>query len=106
MGKMKNLFDEVAGLVEYDAKVTGATVEKHMSNLIEEMGEFAQEVNKNLGIKGKKKTDTPAVITENIAQEAADAIQIIIGVCYLNGVTYDQLIDQLKKKNGIYEEFI
>jgi NTP pyrophosphatase (non-canonical NTP hydrolase) len=106
MGKMQTRFDEVARLVEEDAKVSGANVALHMSKLMEESGEFAQEVNKNLGIKTKKSSDTPAVITDNIAQEAADMIQIIIGVCHLNGVTYDHVMDQLKKKNYVYSKFI
>ena len=106
MGKMKDQFDEVARLVDVDAKANGATIPLHMSKLLEEVGEFAQEVNKNLGIKRKKSNDTPAVITDNIAQEAADVIQIMIGICHLNGVTYSHLMDQLKKKNYVYNKFI
>jgi NTP pyrophosphatase (non-canonical NTP hydrolase) len=106
MGKMQTRFDEVARLVEEDAKITGASVALHMSKLMEESGEFAQEVNKNLGIKKMKTSDTPAVITDNIAQEAADMIQIIVGVCHLNGVTYDHLMDQFKKKNYVYGKYI
>ncbi len=106
MGKMQERFNEVMKLVEEDRDLNDATVALHMSKLMEESGEFAQEVNKNLGIKRKKSSDTPAVITDNIAEEAADMLQIIIGVCHLNGVTYKHLMDQLKKKNYVYGKFL
>lgn len=106
MGKMKKNFDQVAKLVEQDAEFNGATVSLHLNKLTEEVGEFAQVINKTLGIKTKKKGDTPEAIQDNIAEEAVDMIQIIVGICYLQGITYDQLMEKFTDKNHEYQKFI
>lgn len=106
MGKMKKHFDQVKALVEQDKEVNGATVSLHLNKLTEEVGEFAQVINKTLGIKGRKRSDTDYVIKDNIAEEAADMIQIILGICALNGIKYSHVMDQFGKKNYVYEKFI
>jgi NTP pyrophosphatase (non-canonical NTP hydrolase) len=106
MGKMKKHFNQVAKLVEEDKIVNGATVSLHLNKLTEEVGEFAQVINKTLGIKGRKRSDTDAVIKDNIGEEAADMIQIIVGICHLNGVGYSDIMDHFEKKNYVYEKFI
>lgn len=106
MGKMKDNFNKVGDLVDQDKNINGATVALHLCKLTEEVGEFAQVVNKTLGIKNKKEKDTPEAIQDNIAEEAADMMQIISGICYLNGITFDQLMKKFKEKNEAYQEFI
>lgn len=106
MGKMSKNFDQIVSLVEQDASVNGATVSLHLNKLTEEVGEFAQAINKTLGIKTKKKSDTPEAIQDNIAEEGADMIQIIVGICYLLGITYNELMKKLTEKNYEYQKFI
>ncbi len=103
---MKKNFNQIVSLVEQDAKLNGATVSLHLNKLTEEVGEFAQVINKTLGIKTKKKYDTPEAIKDNIAEEGADMIQIIVGICHLHSITYDQLMEKLTDKNHEYQKFI
>jgi NTP pyrophosphatase (non-canonical NTP hydrolase) len=106
MGKMKDNFEKVGELVYKDKSLNGATVELHLCKLGEEFGEFAQVINKTLGIKSLKKGDTPEAIRDNIAEEAADMIQIITGICQLNNISYDELMIKFKEKNEDYQDFI
>jgi NTP pyrophosphatase (non-canonical NTP hydrolase) len=55
---MEEKFKTIKALVEVDKELNGATVSLHMNKLMEEVGEFAQVVNKTLGIKKKATTDT------------------------------------------------
>ncbi len=104
--KMKDNYNQIAELVNLDQRCNGATVSLHLNKLTEEVGEFAQAVNKTLGIKSKKPTDTNESIVEDICEEAADVVQIVSGICYLNGISYERLMDKLKEKNDSYHTFI
>jgi predicted house-cleaning noncanonical NTP pyrophosphatase (MazG superfamily) len=77
-----------------------------LNKLTEEVGEFAQVVNKTLGIKKKAISDTDESIKDDMCEEASDAIQIIVGICALNGITYEQLMNKLHEKNVEYRKFI
>lgn len=104
--KMKDNYNQISELVTIDEKYNGATVSLHLNKLTEEVGEFAQAVNKTLGIKSKKQTDTNESIIEDICEEASDVLQIISGLCFLNGISYERLMDKLKEKNTAYHQFI
>lgn len=102
---MKKEFENVAKLVELD-KSNGATVSLHMNKLAEEFGEFAQAINKTLGIKSISKNETDKMIKDNICEEAIDMIQIITGIVYLNGISYKKLMKKYKEKNKAYHKYI
>ena len=103
---MKKEFKKVAELVELDAKLNNASVSLHLNKLSEEFGEFAQSINKTLGIKSIGKNETDEQIVDNICEEAIDMIQIITGILHLNGVSYKQLMKKYKKKNKEYHKYI
>lgn len=96
----KQLFKETAELV----KNQNSTYEVHLAKLMEESGEFAQEINKLIGTKERTTTDTETQLTLNILEEAADQIQIIIGIISKRGCTSGELLCALQKKNEKYKK--
>jgi NTP pyrophosphatase (non-canonical NTP hydrolase) len=103
---MKKEFKNVAKLVELDEKVNNATVSLHLNKLAEEFGEFAQGINKTLGIKSVNKNETDKMIKDNICEEAIDMIQIIAGLAHLNGISYKDLMKKFNQKNKAYKKYI
>lgn len=91
--KFNNLFKEITNISTKDATDTS----RRLNKLFEEAGEFAQAVNKDLGIKSHKQT--PAQIRAGIVEEAADTIQCVIAVLARYDVTPQEVLDEMAKKN-------
>ncbi len=103
---MKKEFKNVAKLVTLDKEINNATISLHLNKLAEEFGEFAQSINKTLGIKSIGKKETNKMISDNICEEAIDMIQIIYGLAHLNGISYKKLQKKFKVKNTEYYKYI
>jgi len=91
---MKNLFEEVKELNDLDP----ATNAERLGKLTEEVGELAKEVNKTNG--RKVNTNTKEEIISEITQEAADVIQNVFSIADGFGITYEDIVEAMKIKNG------
>lgn len=94
---MKKLFEEI---IELNKLNKNATIHMHLSKLMEEAGELANECNKLTGIKRNKLSESREQIVENLSNEAADSIQTIMSICIESGITYEQLETSLNKANS------
>ena len=105
MSKKKNfkkLFFETKKL----ARKHNARVSDHLAKLMEESGEFATSINKLTGLKGWSKEDTPRSIVDNLVEEGADQIQIIVGLLGTVKVKPKKLLKCWANKNKKYSKFI
>jgi NTP pyrophosphatase (non-canonical NTP hydrolase) len=80
-------------------KLKKITLELGLCKLGEEIGEFFQVVNISLGIKKGDKNK----VKSKVKEEASDSIQNIMSICNLYGITFDELVLELKKKNNKWE---
>lgn len=94
---MKKIFEEI---IELNKLNKNATIHMHLSKLMEESGELANECNKLTGLKRNKLDESKEQIVENLANEAADSIQTIISICIEAGIAYEQLEASLNKANN------
>jgi NTP pyrophosphatase (non-canonical NTP hydrolase) len=81
-----------------------ASTEKHLCKLTEEFGEFAQGINKMLGIKDSQ--ENPDAIIDNITEEAADMLQIISILCSRYGIGPEKVMEAWFNKNHVYAAWI
>jgi NTP pyrophosphatase (non-canonical NTP hydrolase) len=78
----------------------GVTPALGLCKLFEESGELAQAVNVEIGIKnGEKK-----LIKANVKEECADAMQNIMSVANLFKISFEDLVDELSRKNGEWDK--
>jgi NTP pyrophosphatase (non-canonical NTP hydrolase) len=99
---MEKQYNEITKLVAKQ----GDGVAIHLCKLTEEVGELAQAINKRLGTKSLKKSDTTTAIRENIKEEISDCIQILFGIAYLHGISLNDLKKELSAKNKSYSKFL
>jgi len=90
---MKKIYKEVQDINKLDP----ATHAERLGKLFEEAGELATEVNKTNGRKKHKNTNEE--IKNNIKEEAADVIQNVFSIIDGFGIEYQEIVDQIKKKN-------
>ena len=83
-----------------------ATISERMCKVTEEIGEFAQQLNKTTGRKILKREDTKESIKKEILSEGADSIQCIISVLSDFGFTAKEITKQMKENNKNWEEKI
>lgn len=72
-----------------------------LCKLFEESGELAQAVNRTIGRKKNKMSEDEVI--DLICEEAADTIQCVISLIDTFGISYDDLIKMMKKKNKKWE---
>lgn len=96
------LFIQTAELVA----IQDSTISIHLSKLMEESGEFAQALNKFIGTKGWDPVDTTESIKQEVLEEAADQVQIILGIVSKLNFTSEDFLLALKKKNKKYKKKI
>jgi len=72
-----------------------------LCKLFEESGELAQAVNRTIGRKKNKMSEEDVI--DLICEEAADTIQCVISLIDTYGISYDDLIKMMKKKNKKWE---
>lgn len=99
---MKQQFNDIKGIVE----IHEVNAQKHLSKLMEEIGELAQGINKIYGQKTKKKNETQEKIIKNIKEEIADSLQILFSIAVCFNIPYHDLKEELDKKNTTYSEFV
>lgn len=92
---MRKLFDETVEIT----KIKNHGLALHMTKCMEELGELTQSVNRTLGNKQRKITDTDKSIRENVLEESADTFQCLISIMSDYNITYDELKEALTKKN-------
>ena len=97
--EMKDLYNEIIELDKLNVKGTYST---HMAKLVEELGEFANEVNKLSGLKRNKLNQSTEEITQRVAEEAADTMQNILVICGRAGITFEQIEAALKESNNAW----
>lgn len=79
------------------------TTSDYMGKLVEELGEFAKEVNKLNGRKTIKPGESYDKILNNAISEATDATQCIMGILILLGVKYEDVVIAFQKSNGNFQ---
>lgn len=97
---MKQLFDDICFTTKQDV----LTPSLHLCKLMEEVGELAQVINKDIGRKRKKETDSSTNIIENIKEEIADSIQVLFSIATCYGFSYEELMEELEFKNLTYRD--
>ena len=100
--KFSDIYNEIVALAIEDGK----PIELLLCKTTEELGELAQSINKVIGIKTMKITDSNQTINENILEEVSDTIQCLISIIGKMGFTADDLKKELSKKNKKYKEII
>ena len=97
---MKEIYKEVRKINKLDP----ASHAERLGKLYEESGELATEVNKTNGRKKHKNSEKE--IKQNIIEESADVIQNVFSLVDGFGVTYDEIIEALQKKNEKWKKKI
>ncbi len=90
---MKELYKEIQEINKLD-QVGPA---ERLCKLFEESGELAQAVNKSIG--RKVNTTSKEEVIDLICEEAADTIQCVISLIDTYGITYEDLMNMMAKKN-------
>lgn len=62
--------------------------------LLEESGEFAKAVRKHAGLKAAPDTET-----KEVAEEAADVLIILLGLCNMLGIDLEQAFRDKEERN-------
>lgn len=97
---MKQLFDELKGIVDADTNDVSLLLNK----LYEETGELAQVINKTLGRKRKKSIDTEINIRNNIIEEIVDSIQCLFTIAQVKNISYEEICLMFMLKNRKYKK--
>ena len=90
---MKELYKEIQEINKLD-QVGPA---ERLCKLFEESGELAQAVNRSIG--RKVNTTSKEEVIDLICEEAADTIQCVISLIDTYGITYEDLMNMMAKKN-------
>lgn len=80
------------------------TDQGHLNKLMEEVGELAQEINKLNGLKRMKNDETLDSVKKNIVEELADCLQCIFAISNIYDIPYNNLKEELDKKNLKYAQ--
>jgi len=89
----KELYIEVQEINKLDN--VGAP--ERLCKLFEESGELAQAVNRSIGRKKNKMSDEEVI--ELICEEAADTSQCVLSLIDTYGISYEDLVSMMNKKN-------
>ena len=81
---------------------SNATKALAVCKLVEEVGEMIQQINIDLGIK----TGDLLLVKNNVKEELADSIQNLFSIADLYHITYDELVEELYKKNEKWNNII
>lgn len=98
----KETFDSNWELIKTISSKSPGKTDKHFRKMIEELGEFTQEMNKLDGI--KKTEETPEEIHANLTEEASDFLQCFIAVLIDLKVDKDFLMSELTRKTHIWNK--
>lgn len=79
-------------------------IARKLGKITEELGELFSGVYSFLGWKRNKKNKTESELKENILEEGADVIQNVFCVLSHFGFTYEQVIEELDRKNKVFEK--
>jgi len=90
---MEELYKDIQKINELDP--VGPA--ERLCKLFEESGELAQAVNRTIGRKKNKMPENEVI--DLICEEAADTIQCVISLIDTYGITYDDLVKMMNKKN-------
>jgi NTP pyrophosphatase (non-canonical NTP hydrolase) len=90
---MKEIYKDIQNINKMDD--VGPT--DRLCKLFEESGELAQAVNRTIGRKKNKMSEEDVI--DLICEEAADTIQCTLSLIDTYGITYDDLIKMMNKKN-------
>lgn len=104
---MEKEYNDLGNIVLDDMQYskTPPTPSDYMSKLMEELGEFATEVNKLTGRKTNKNGESDAVIQQRLINEAMDATQCIFGILILLGINYQALPPALRESNTNFKAY-
>lgn len=89
---MKTYFSEINNL-NIKSKTNKSLA---LCKLGEEIGELYQQINIDLGIK----TGNKLLVRDGVKEELADSIQNLFSIAHLYNITFEELSDELYKKNN------
>ena len=99
-------FEEVYTEIIVLTKLHNVSYADHLGKLMEESGEFAQELNKINGTKSPNEEDTLASVRLNVLEEGVDTIQVICSIFSKLNITTAEILDTFSKKNKKYKKKI
>jgi NTP pyrophosphatase (non-canonical NTP hydrolase) len=100
--KFTTIYENISRLNSADP----ASASNRLGKLMEEVGEFATEINKLSGRKIRKPEDTDEAIEKEILLEGADIIQNVISILDGFGFTAEDLLNALNNKNGLWDKVL
>lgn len=100
MATLQELFNQIKILSARD----DTNVSEKLNKVGEEVGELFTAVNRDTG--RKRHNLDPAAVVDNIAEEGADAIQNIFCVLQHYGITLEEVLNWLERKNVVWGEVI
>ena len=93
---MKKALEDIKRIDQMDYK----SLEKAMCKFHEEVGEFAREVNKSIGMKTHNETESQ--VRDNILEEMADTFQNLLLVASRFGFSIDDIENEIMRKNEVW----
>ena len=103
---MKPTFKKAIKQIHQLNSLDKASTEARMCKLMEEVGEFAQGINKTIGRKRRKPGETDLDIEQNILEEGVDTIQNVLCILDGRGHTYKKIVERLLEKNQEWKKLI
>lgn len=96
IAEVENTFQEIVDITNLQRGV-GVDVSKICCKVTEETGEFAQVVNKLIGM--KVVDETPQQLLSQLTEEAADIIQNVLSVVASQGIPLEDVLKLIPIKN-------
>lgn len=97
-------FNEILEEIQRINKLEGKTIPEKFIKFNEEFGEFSAEVVKFLGMSHKHYD------REHLKEEIVDQLQVnlslILQICELSGISFDEILDKFPEKNEKWESKI
>ena len=90
---LRDLQEYIARAVE-ERGFKGERIEQRFLLLLEESGEFAKAARKSAGLRFADDTQT-----KEVAEEAADVLIILLGLCNMMGIDLEQAVRDKEEKN-------
>lgn len=97
--EFKEIYSEVSRINKKDP----ASNAERLGKLFEEAGELAKAVNKSNGRKVIKLGENEHTIREELVDEAADTIQNVISIIDGYGITAEEVLNAMIRKNNKWE---
>lgn len=97
MSKLKKIYKQIDKLD--DGRVSNA---QRLSKLFEECGEFAQSINKTIGMKSTNQSRED--VECEILEEGADVVQNVFSILADFGFSLKDLEREIERKNKVWEK--